>query len=128
MAQTADPTPVVESQYSRALRPGTRKAMHATRDDIRLLSPDLYADPHERFRWMRANAPVYWDDSTGIWGIARYEDLMVVARDWETFCSGEGSRPDSSARRTSESAGIQRMQPLREGSCFSPRHRDAARR
>ena len=95
MAQTADPTPVVESQYTRALRPGTRKAMHATRDDIRLLSPDLYADPHERFSWMRANAPVYWDDSTGIWGIARYEDLMVVARDWETFCSGEGSRPDS---------------------------------
>ncbi len=85
-----------DSPYLRTLRPGTRQAAHPTRDDVRLLSPDLYADPHERFAWMRANAPVYWDDATGIWGIARYEDVMTVARDWETFCSGEGSRPDSS--------------------------------
>ncbi len=84
------------SPYVRTLRPGTRQAAHPTRDDIRLLSPDFYADPHERFAWMRANAPIYWDDATGIWGIARYADVMTVARDWETFCSGEGSRPDSS--------------------------------
>jgi cytochrome P450 family 142 subfamily A polypeptide 1 len=85
-----------DSPYVRSLRPGTRRSEHPTRDDIRLLSPDFYADPHERFAWMRANAPVYWDDATGIWGIARYPDIMTVARDWETFCSGEGSRPDSS--------------------------------
>ena len=84
------------SPYTRTLRPGTRRAEHPTRADIRLLSPDFYADPHERFTWMRATAPVYWDDATGIWGVARYADLMTVARDWETFCSGEGSRPDSS--------------------------------
>jgi cytochrome P450 family 142 subfamily A polypeptide 1 len=45
---------------------------------------------------MREEAPVYWDDATGIWGIARYDDVMQVARDWKTFCSGQGSRPDSS--------------------------------
>jgi cytochrome P450 family 142 subfamily A polypeptide 1 len=84
------------SPYTRTLRPHTRTAEHATRDDIRLLSPGFYADPHPQFSWMRANAPVYWDDATGIWGIARYEDIMLVAREWETFCSGEGSRPDSS--------------------------------
>ncbi len=87
---------VVETRFTRTLRPGTRSAAHATRDDIRLLSPDFYDDPHERFTWMRANAPVYWDDATGIWGITRHAYLMTVARDWETFCSGEGSRPDSS--------------------------------
>ncbi len=87
---------VADSPYVRTLRPGTRKAAHPTRDDIRLLSPDFYADPDERFAWMRAHAPVYWDDATGIWGIARYADVMAVSRDWETFCSGEGSRPDSS--------------------------------
>jgi cytochrome P450 family 142 subfamily A polypeptide 1 len=85
-----------ESPYTRTLRPGTRTPAHPTRDDIRLLSPDFYADPHEHFAWMRANAPIYWDDATGIWGIALYADVMTVARDWETFCSGEGSRPDSS--------------------------------
>jgi cytochrome P450 family 142 subfamily A polypeptide 1 len=96
MSDAAEPVQVVESPYTRALRPGTRRADHPTRDDVRLLSPDFYADPHERFSWMREHAPVYWDDATGIWGIARYDDLMTVARDWETFCSGEGSRPDSS--------------------------------
>ena len=87
---------VEASPYLRTLRPGTRAAAHPTRDDVRLLSPDFYADPHERFTWMRTHAPVYWDDATGIWGIARHADVMTVAKDWETFCSGEGSRPDSS--------------------------------
>jgi cytochrome P450 family 142 subfamily A polypeptide 1 len=96
VTEATAPARAAESPYLRALRPGTRKAGHRTRDDIRLLSPDFYADPHERFSWMREHAPVYWDDATGIWGVARYEDLMTVARDWETFCSGEGSRPDSS--------------------------------
>jgi cytochrome P450 family 142 subfamily A polypeptide 1 len=96
MTNPAAPEQVVESPYTRTLRPHTRQAEHATRDDIRLLSPDFYADPHPHFTWMRANAPVYWDDATGIWGIARYDDIMLVAREWETFCSGEGSRPDSS--------------------------------
>jgi cytochrome P450 family 142 subfamily A polypeptide 1 len=90
------PRTIDDSPYIRTLRPGTRQAAHPTREDIRLLSPDFYADPDERFAWMRANAPVYWDDATGIWGIARHADVMTVARDWETFCSGEGSRPDSS--------------------------------
>jgi cytochrome P450 family 142 subfamily A polypeptide 1 len=85
-----------DSPYLRTLRPGTRQAAHPTRDDVRLLSPDFYADPHERFAWLRAHAPVYWDDATGIWGVARYADVMAVSRDWQTFCSGEGSRPDSS--------------------------------
>jgi cytochrome P450 family 142 subfamily A polypeptide 1 len=96
MAKPAAPVQAADSPYTRTLRPGTRQAAHPTRDDIRLLSPGLYADPHERFSWMREHAPVYWDDATGIWGITRYDDLMTVARDWETFCSGQGSRPDSS--------------------------------
>ncbi len=96
MAEPAPAGSVAEERFTRALRPGTRVPAHPTRDDVRLLSPDFYDDPHERFTWMRANAPLYWDDATGIWGVARHGDLMTVARDWETFCSGEGSRPDSS--------------------------------
>lgn len=77
-------------------RAGRGPAGHPTRDDIALLSPDLYADPDERFAWMRANAPVYWDDATGIWGLASHEAVRTAAKDWQTFCSGQGSRPDSS--------------------------------
>ncbi len=77
-------------------RAGRGAAGHPTRDDIRLLSPDFYVEPAERFAWMRANAPVYWDDATGIWGLASHDAVRIAAKDWQTFCSGQGSRPESS--------------------------------
>lgn len=77
-------------------RAGTREADHPTRPEIRLLDPDFYVDPEPLFAWMREEAPVYWDDGTGIWGLTRYADIMAISRDEKTFCSGQGSRPDSS--------------------------------
>jgi cytochrome P450 family 142 subfamily A polypeptide 1 len=74
---------------------GRGPAGHPVHPDIALLSPDFYADPEEHYRWMRMNAPVYWDDATGIWGVASYANVMEVSKDWQTFCSGKGSRPDS---------------------------------
>ncbi len=76
-------------------RAGTREAQHPTRPEIQLLDPGFYVDPEPLFAWMRDEAPVYWDDSTGIWGITRYDDLMHVSREWKIFGSGAGSRPDS---------------------------------
>ena len=61
-----------------------------------LLDGRFYAeDPHPRFAWMRRHAPVYWDPAGRVWGIARYADVVRVSRDPETFCSRQGSRPDS---------------------------------
>lgn len=77
-------------------RAGTRTADHPTRSEIALLSPDFYADFDELTTWMRAEAPVYWDDTVGIWGLAAHADVTRVSRDWRTFCSGKGSRPESS--------------------------------
>jgi cytochrome P450 family 142 subfamily A polypeptide 1 len=89
--------PEQQSEYEVALdRAGTRNALHPTRPEIRLLDPDFYADPHPLLAWMRREAPVYWDDGTGIWGITRYADIMTVSRDAKTFCSVKGSRPESS--------------------------------
>ena len=37
-------------------------ADHPTRDDIDLLEGSFYVDdPREKYTWMRANAPVYFD-------------------------------------------------------------------
>src|SRR3954464_15657055 len=77
-------------------RGGRGPAGHPTRSDIRLLSEDFYVDPDERWARMRANAPVYWDDDAGIWGLTTHEHLSAAAWDWQTFCSGKGSRPESS--------------------------------
>ena len=64
--------------------------------DIRLLDGYWYADdPHRHFAWMRAHAPVYWDEAGQVWGVATYEDVLRVSRDTEGFCSRMSSRPDS---------------------------------
>lgn len=77
-------------------RGGRGPAGHPERDDIRLLDEDFYVEPEERWAWMRANAPVYWDDVHGIWGLASHEHVSAASRDTQTFCSGKGSRPESS--------------------------------
>ncbi|MEO1914983.1 MAG: hypothetical protein ABGW98_14140, partial [Myxococcales bacterium] len=57
-------------------------ADHPTRDDIRLLDGEFYGnDPIEPYEWMRANAPVYYDDQAQVWGITLHEDILNVSKD-----------------------------------------------
>ncbi len=57
---------------------------------------DVFVDgvPHETFRQLRDNDPVSWwderDGGSGFWAVTRYDDLLTVSRDVETFRSGEG--------------------------------------
>ena len=71
-------------------------ADHPTRDEIDLVDGEFYADdPHRWWAWMRANAPVYFDEPNGVWGITRHADVRAVSADPATFSSGGGIRPDS---------------------------------
>ena len=68
---------------------------HPQRDEIKLLDGRFYANrPLEHFAWMRENAPVYYDESGEIWGIASHEDIMTVSKNPDIFCSGKSSRPE----------------------------------
>ena len=69
---------------------------HERRDDIGLLDRFFYLDPWERYRWMRDNAPAYWDETAdgGLWGVTRYDDIMSIAKNPDVFCSGQSSRPE----------------------------------
>jgi len=82
--------------FTVALGGGRGPAGHPTRPEIQLLSPDFYANFDELTQWMRQEAPLYWDDSTGIWGAASHELVSMMSREWHTFCSSKGSRPESS--------------------------------
>lgn len=73
-----------------------RTPEHPVRDDIEVLSLDFNADPIERMAWMRQNAPVYWDDVTGLWAITKHAHVSHIEANWETYCSSKGSRPNSS--------------------------------
>jgi cytochrome P450 family 142 subfamily A polypeptide 1 len=73
-------------------------ADHPVRDDIDLVAGSFYAaDPHEAWRWMRRNAPVYWDAPNQLWGVTRYDDLRFVSKRPETFSNAGGIRPDAPA-------------------------------
>ncbi len=54
-------------------------------------SPDLARELHETLASMRANLPVvHSDQHGGFWVATRYEDVLGVAQDWETFSSAHG--------------------------------------
>jgi cholest-4-en-3-one 26-monooxygenase len=69
---------------------------HPTRDDIDLLEGGFYVeDPDEKYAWMRANAPVYYDASHNVWGLASYAAVLGASKDPTVFSSGGGIRPDN---------------------------------
>ena len=66
---------------------------------IDLLDGDFYVDdPHRAYRWMRESAPVYWDATNELWGVARYDDILDVERRKDVFVSSDqakgGYRPN----------------------------------
>jgi cytochrome P450 family 142 subfamily A polypeptide 1 len=69
---------------------------HPVNPDIDFLAGEFYAgDPHAAWRWMRAHAPVYWDERNLVWGISRYDDIMMIERTPKVFSNAQGIRPDS---------------------------------
>ncbi len=62
---------------------------------IDLLDRALYeGDPQPTYTWLRENAPVYWDETNGIWGISHHADIVAISRDPQRFSSAQGSRPN----------------------------------
>ncbi len=65
--------------------------------DIDLVDPDNYVErvPFEWFEELRHTAPVSWQEepagNAGFWAVTRYDDLVAVHMDWETFSSEVGA-------------------------------------
>jgi len=57
------------------------------------LATATYDDPWETYAWLRADAPVYRDETNGIWVVSRYQDVFDISRRPERYCSGRGVRP-----------------------------------
>src|SRR5690606_9219955 len=57
----------------------------------------LYDDPWATYAWLRANAPVYRDVANELWVISRHEDVALVSRSTELYCSKFGVRPKVAA-------------------------------
>ena len=87
-----------ESVRLRRLNARLSVPRHEQRADIRLTDGDFYAaEPFEQYAWMRANAPVYWDDASKLWVLSRYQEVFDVSKAPETFSAGQGVLPESDA-------------------------------
>ena len=73
-----------------------RTPEHPVRTGVEVMSLEFNADPFEHFAWMREQAPLYWDDVTGLWAVTRHSEISHIEANWETYCSSKGSRPESS--------------------------------
>ena len=78
------------------LKGPARPARFAFDPPARLWDPEAFVDgpPMETFKAMRLTAPVAWNDEPdgrpGFWSVTRYEDVVRVNGDYETFSSQRG--------------------------------------
>jgi cytochrome P450 family 142 subfamily A polypeptide 1 len=66
---------------------------------IDLLDGDWYArGPYDDYAWMRANAPLYWDETNELWGVSRYADIVEIEKRKDVFINSDqnkgGYRPN----------------------------------
>src|SRR5919198_3365263 len=73
-------------------------ADHPINDAIKLTSGEFWGrNPHAELRWMRRHAPVYRDEASNAWGLARYDDVRHASLHPEIFSSAGGIRADAPA-------------------------------
>jgi cytochrome P450 len=53
-------------------------------------STEFFENPWDVYRWLRDEAPVYFDEELGFYAVSRYEDCVEVHRDVATYTSTRG--------------------------------------
>lgn len=59
--------------------------------------PRFYDDPWEGYRWLRNNAPIWWDAANELWVISKHEDVSHISRHQELYSAAQGVRPKVAA-------------------------------
>ena len=61
---------------------------------IDLMSGTFFGrEPHDAYAWMRAHAPVYYDEANDLWAVASYAAVKAASVDTESFSNAGGIRP-----------------------------------
>jgi cytochrome P450 family 142 subfamily A polypeptide 1 len=60
---------------------------------VNSLDPQFYVDPWDTYRWLRDEAPVFWDPVQHLWLVSRYDDVMAIEKHGARYSSFAGSRP-----------------------------------
>jgi cytochrome P450 len=60
-------------------------------------SAEFQADPFTVYKWMRDEAPVFYNEKWNWWALSRWDDVRAAALDPDTFLSYEGIDLDATA-------------------------------
>jgi cholest-4-en-3-one 26-monooxygenase len=60
---------------------------------VNVLDPAFYVDPWQHYRWLRDEAPAFWDPAQKLWAVSRYDDVVMVEKQATRYSSFPGSRP-----------------------------------
>jgi len=89
----SNPTSVLELAPGFSKTPAVASRPTSLARAVNVLDPELYVDPWDAYRWLRDEAPVYWDPVQRLWAISRYDDVMTIETDAVRYSSFAGSRP-----------------------------------
>ena len=54
-------------------------------------STTYFDDPHEMYRHLRDEAPLYYSETYGFYALSLYDDVCAASKDWGTFSSTHGT-------------------------------------
>jgi cytochrome P450 family 142 subfamily A polypeptide 1 len=62
--------------------------------NIDFCAPSSHDNPYEMYDYFLEHEPIRFDETNGLWEVFRYDDIVAIERDTETFINGEGVRPN----------------------------------
>jgi cytochrome P450 family 142 subfamily A polypeptide 1 len=62
--------------------------------NIDFCAPASHENPYEMYDYFLEHEPIRFDETNGVWEVFRYDDIVTIERDTETFINGEGVRPN----------------------------------
>lgn len=57
-------------------------------------APTTHDNPEEMYDYFLEHEPLYFDEKNELWQVFRYDDIVEIERDTETFVNSEGARPN----------------------------------
>lgn len=58
--------------------------------DLNPFSYEFHEDPYTTYRWLREQAPLYYNPKLDFYGLSRFRDVLAASQDWRTYTSTEG--------------------------------------
>lgn len=75
---------------------------------------DVQADPYPVYRRLRDERPLFRNAELGFWALSRYDDVVAVSRDWETYSSAFGVDIDATGDQFGNGNFLEEDPPLHD--------------